>query len=259
MADSEEIAQARYSRLTWNCPLSSAHADELLGLLNLTAHTQIVDLGCGWGSLLLRAAALCASRTDSNSNKPVMFRVTGVDTDGAALERARRAAAAAGLGPEHVSFVEQAVEDWRPPPHGMDRAICLGSSHAMGGTRKMLARLAELMPAGRGARVLLGDTCWEREPTDLALSMFQDEALPLADLVAVCRETGWEVLHLSTADQREWDDFESRHRMGTREWLLAHPDSSRAPELRAQENKREQSYLTGYRGVLGFAYLVLGR
>ncbi|KAH6845751.1 SAM-dependent methyltransferase [Chaetomium sp. MPI-CAGE-AT-0009] len=266
MAETDGLAQARYARLTWNAPLSSAHADELLTHLNLTAHTQIVDLGCGWGTLLLRAAALCASHPDNNTtttttattNTPATFTATGVDTDAAALERGRRAAAAAGLDAERVSFVEQPADAWRAPPN-LDRAICIGSSHALGGSRAMLARLAELLPAGRGARVLVGEMCWEREPTEVARGMFGDEVPLLADLVAMCRETGWEVLYLNTADQREWDDFESRHRAGTREWLLANPDSPRVAEVREQEDARERSYLTGYRGVLGFVYLVLSR
>jgi hypothetical protein len=67
------------------------------------------------------------------------------------------------------------------------------------------------------------------------------------------------VLRLTTADQREWDDFESRHRAGLREWLLANPDSPQAQEIRDQQDGREREYLTVYRGVLGFVYLVLGR
>ncbi|KAK3299593.1 SAM-dependent methyltransferase [Chaetomium fimeti] len=269
MTDTDSLAQARYARLTWNAPLSSTHADELLTHLNLTAHTHIVDLGCGWGTLLLRAAALCASHTDNTTTNttttPATFTATGIDTDATAITRAQRAAAAAGLGPEHVSFISQGADTWRPPPpaHGqLDRAICIGSSHALGGSRAMLARLAELLPAGRGARALVGEMCWEREPTAAAAAargMFGEEVPLLVDLVGMCRETGWEVLGLSVADQREWDDFESGHRAGTREWLLANPDDPRVGEVREREDERERGYLTGYRGVLGFVYLVLGR
>lgn len=213
----------------------------------------------------MRAAALCTSHTDSSKKKTqIAFSATGMDTDAAALERGRRAveaAVAAGrLALGNVSFVEQPADEWRPPQsQAVDRAICIGSSHALGGSRAMLARLAELVPAGRGGRVLVGEMCWEREPTEMARGMFGEEVPMLVDLVAMCRETGWEVLHLSTADQWEWDDFESRHRAGRREWLLVHPNDPRAQEIREQEDKREREYLKGYRGVLGFVYLVMGR
>ncbi|KAB5513631.1 SAM-dependent methyltransferase [Coniochaeta sp. 2T2.1] len=234
----EPLAAARYKAMRWNTPLSESHAIELLEHLDLSTATNIVDLGCGWGELLLRAAA-------GNGVK-----ATGVDTDPTALDRGRRASMERGLD---VTFVQERAEDWQGTA---DRAFCIGSSHTLGGSRVMLARLADIVPRGR---VLLGDMCWERTPTKAAHAIFGDDILQLADMVVMCRETGWEVLHLSTADQREWDDFESRHRAGLREWMLANTDDPRAKEVRAEQDTREHEYLTVYRGVLGFAYLVLGR
>lgn len=232
------LAAARYARLHWNTPLGQDHADELLDHLDLAAANTIVDLGCGWGELLLRAAARGVAKA------------VGVDNDPAGLDRGRRAALVRGLD---VKFVERDAADWRG---AADRALCVGSSHALGGSRAMLTALAEVVPQGR---VLVGDGCWTTPPTAAALDIFGDDVLPLADLVAACGETGWQLLHLSVADQREWDDFESRHRAGTREWLLTNPDDPRAPEVRAREDAREREYLTVYRGVLDFAYLILAR
>jgi len=234
----DSLATARYAALRWNTPLSEPHAEELLDLLDLTAATSVVDLGCGWGELLLRAAA----RTRAKA--------VGLDTDPTGLDRGRRAARERGLG---VDFVEQPAAEWDGTA---DRALCIGSSHTLGGSKKMLTALAETVPHGR---VLVGDGCWEEPPTKAARDIIGPGILRLADLVAACGEAGWQVLHLNLADQREWDDFESRHRAGTREWLLANADDPRAAEVRAREEEREREYLTGYRGVLGFAYLVLAR
>ncbi|MGH3877579.1 MAG: SAM-dependent methyltransferase [Actinophytocola sp.] len=231
----DPLAAARYSRLTWNTPLSEEHATLLLDRLDPAG--RIVDLGCGWGELLLRAAARGGTGT-------------GVDTDADALNRGRRAAAERGLP---VEFVEQPAATWRGTA---DRALCVGSSHAFGGTREMLSRLAEIVPHGQ---VLVGDGCWPAPPTPAAHAIFGDDVLPLADLAAASRDAGWQVLHLDTAGQREWDDFESRHRAGQREWLLANPDDPHATEVRERHAAREHEYLTAYRGVLGFAYLVLAR
>jgi SAM-dependent methyltransferase len=232
---SDPLAAARYSRLRWNTPLSDEHAGLLLDWLAPDGH--VVDLGCGWGELLLRAVARGGTGT-------------GVDTDADALDRGRRAAASRGLP---VSFVEGPAESWQGVA---DRALCIGSSHTLGGTRAMLTRLAELVPQGRA---LIGDGCWPAPPTPAAHNIFGDEVLPLADLAAACADAGWQVLHLSTASQSEWDAFESRHRAGPREWLLANPTDPRAPEVARLHRSREQEYLTAYRGVLGFAYLVLAR
>jgi SAM-dependent methyltransferase len=231
----DPLAAARYSRLTWNTPLSDEHASLLLDRLEPAG--RIVDLGCGWGELLLRAVARGGTGL-------------GVDTDEATLDRGRRAAAERGLP---VEFVAQPADAWRGTA---DRALCVGSSHTLGGTRAMLTRLASVVPQGR---VLIGDGCWPAPPTPAAHTIFGDDVLPLADLATACRSAGWQILHLSTADQREWDDFESGHRAGQREWLLTNPEDPRAAEVRERHEERELEYLTAYRGVLGFAYLVLAR
>lgn len=236
----DTLAAARYARLRWNTPLAEDHADLLLERLALTADTTLVDLGCGWGELLLRAVARTYNRA------------IGVDSDPAALDRGRRAAVERGLV-DRVEFVEEKAESWRGTA---DRAICIGASHALGGTRAMLTALADIVPSGR---VLIGDGCWPVPPTPAALDLFGNVFMSLPDLVTAANATGWRVLHLSTADQREWDDFESRHRAGQQEWLLANQDDPRAGEVREWIDSRERVYLTAYRGVLGFAYLVLGR
>lgn len=234
----DPLAVARYARLRWNTPLSEAHAEELLDHLDLTTDTTVVDVGCGWGELLLRAAG----RTRAKA--------IGIDTDPVGLDRGRRAARDRGLG---VDFVEDVADGWQGTA---DRAICIGSSHTLGGTTAMLARLAEIVPRGR---VLVGDGFWETTPTQAALDIFGADTRNLADLAAACRETGWHVMRLSTASQQEWDDFESRHRAGVREWVLANRDDPRAADVEQQQNAREHEYLSVYRGVLGLAYLVLAR
>lgn len=238
MAD--PLAEAKYAAMTWNIPLSESHASDLLGRLNLPQASSIVDIGCGWGELLLRAAAAAGPHVSA----------TGVDTDQGLIDRARRNATGREIAAE---FIPQRGEDFRGTA---DRAMCLGSSHTLGGTRAMLSRLADIVPRGR---VLVGEMFWEKPPTEEARAMFGDEALPLVDLVGFCREAGWEVLYLTTADQREWDDFESRHRAGPREWLLGNSEDPRAADLREEMDKREMEYLTVYRGIVGYAFLVLGR
>lgn len=101
--------------------------------------------------------------------------------------------------------------------------------------------------------------CFEAPPSPAAAEMFGDEALPLAELVEQARTLGWRVLHLSTADQREWDDFESTWRAGRQEWLLKHPVHPMASEVRERLDAQLRRYTSAYRGVLGFAYLVMAR
>ena len=240
MTAPDDPDRSRYERMRWNTPLSQDHAALLLERLSVAPADTVADLGCGWGELLLRAVA------------PAGATGTGVDVDADGLARGRGLAAARGLD-ARVTFVEAEAADWDQPA---DRLLCIGSSHVLGGTGPALARLAELtLPGGR---LLYGDAGWTDPPTAAAVAMFE-EVPSLAELLEHVHATGWRVLHLSTADQREWDDFESTWRAARQEWLLGHGDDDRAPEVRSRLDAQLDAYVHTYRGVLGFCYLVLGR
>jgi SAM-dependent methyltransferase len=223
--DEDDLDAMRMARMRWNAPLSQEHAALLLERLAIGPDSRVLDLGCGWGELLLRAVAGSGAGVTG----------VGVDTNDEDLRRGRRYAA------------ERSLQD----------RVRVGASHAFGGTVNALSGLAGLVPPG--GRLLYGDLCWERTPTKEAADIFGEEATSLSVLVERARTAGWRVLHVSTVDQREWDDFESTWRAGRQEWLLGHPDDPRAPGLRAEIDAQLRSYVDVYRGVLGFAYLVLGR
>jgi cyclopropane fatty-acyl-phospholipid synthase-like methyltransferase len=226
--------------MRWNTPLSEAHADLLIEQLDVSSARSVLDMGCGWGELLLRVVEAADG-----------CRGVGVDSDMELLDRGRRAARERGLA-ERVEFVCRDAEDWDEPA---DRVVCVGSSHALGGTAPALVALSALVTPG--GRLLFGDGCWEGETTPEADAIFGDDVLPLEDVLDQARHVGWRVLSLTTADQREWDEFESSSRRGSEEWLLANPHAPDTPAVREHLDQRVSEYVTGYRGVLGFCYLVL--
>jgi cyclopropane fatty-acyl-phospholipid synthase-like methyltransferase len=238
--ESDDLEEAVFARMRWNAPLSVQHAELLLDRLDVPPGAHVADLGCGWGELLLQVVARAEQATG-----------TGVDTDAGALIRAKRLAAERHLD-EQVEFTEADVAGWNGPA---DRVLYVGASHALGGTTPALDALAGVVPAG--GRLLFGDCYWETAPSAAATEMFGEQVLPLAGLLEACRSAGWRVIHMSVASQLEWDDFESTFRAGRQEWLLAHAGDPRAADLRDWLDTRERQYIEVYRGVVGFAYLVL--
>lgn len=233
----------RYARMRWNTPLSEAHGALLVERLAIPDGARVLDVGCGWGELLLRSVSAGGPTTTG----------TGVDTDGPSIERARALAAKRGLG-TRVTFTRQEAAAWREPA---DRVLCVGAAQGFGSTVAALDALAGLVLPG--GRLLFGEAFWERPTTIEASALLGEQITPLPELVERVRARGWRVLHMSTADQREWDDFESTAVAGRQEWLLRNPDDARAAEVHGELDARLREYVCVYRGLLGMAYLVLGR
>jgi SAM-dependent methyltransferase len=226
--------------MRWNAPLSDAHASILLDEFELDSAERVLDLGCGWGELLLRAVQRSPTSTG-----------IGIDTDTVALGRGRRLIADRGLG-DRVTLLEGAAETWAEPA---DRVICVGAQHIWDGVGPALTALAGLVAPG--GRLLYGDGYLEPNPSPLTSDLFS-QTPPLTDVLEAVRRVGWRVLHLSVSDQLEWDTFESTYRAGTERWLLANPDADDASGIRHWLDRRMFEYVDGYRGELGFCWLVLG-
>ena len=234
----------RYTDLDFNAPLSDAHADELIAALRVGAHEKVVDLGCGWGELLLRV--LAAEPT---------ARGVGVEQDEANV------ALGARQPPTRVVSVNALTSNRATRPTGRARPTSQSSSAqaTRGGPAPTLDAVRPRLR--RGGRLLLGEGIWEQPSTAAALAALDaqpDDFLTSAGLVDVCLDRGFRMLSFSTATIAEWDSFESRFAAGRERWLAANPDSPHAVEVRAELDRHRNEWLNGYRGILGFAYLVLG-
>jgi len=225
------VASLTHAGLTFNAPLSDQRADDLVRRLRIPADATVVDLGCGWGELLLRILAAGPAA-----------RGVGVDSAGPALDRGRMLARERGLA-DRVTFVQHEATTWHEPA---DIVVCVAASHAMGGTLAALTRCRRLVrPHGR---VLIGEGFWSAPPSPEARKTFGD--LPeLPALVDLAVSAGLRPVYVGASTQDEWDAFESDWRAGL--------ELAEEPEARALAAERREEYLRGYRGVLGFAWLVL--
>jgi hypothetical protein len=151
-----------------------------------------------------------------------------------------------------VRLIDTGGEAWTEPA---ERVICVGASHIWERTPAALAALSELVAPG--GRLLYGDGFLEPGSSSFTTGLFEEFG-SLEDVLAAARAAGWRVLHLSVSDQLEWDEFESAFRAGPERWLLAEPGAERADDARAWLDMRMREYVGGYRGELGFCWMVLG-
>jgi SAM-dependent methyltransferase len=241
----------RLTRLTFHGPLSEARADALVRRLALAKPASVLDLGCGWGELMLRILAAVPAATG-----------TGIDLAAEDLDRGRRNAEALGLA-DRVRFVqESAVGTSRGPA---DLVLCVGSSHVLTATEPpghLPDALRELRRLVRdGGRVLLGEGFWQRTPTPAELSGMwpgaaASDQVDLASLVDLAVAAGFRPEWTETASLDEWEEFESGYQADAEVWLADHGDHPLAAATRERLDRHRAQWLS-YRGVLGLAYLTL--
>jgi SAM-dependent methyltransferase len=230
-----------YDHLDFNSPLSGARADALAAALARRGPATVLDIGCGWAELLLRVVA---AATDA--------RGLGVDSDEKLIARGRDNAARRGL----AGRVELRASDGSAPLDPADAVLCIGADHVWGDQASALAALHPLVRPG--GVLLFGTGYWQRPPTveeAAGLGATPDELPDLAILVDRCIAAGFRPLDIQTANEDEWNAFESGYLADLEEHLMTDPA---ATVQREEADRHRDGWLRGYRGVLGFAYLTLG-
>ncbi len=248
----DDLPPALGRHLTFHGPLSEARATRLIDRLAAGRPATVLDIGCGWGEVLLRVLAAAPDA-----------RGTGIDIETGDLAHGRELAKERGLA-DRVTFVaESALGTGQGPA---DLVLCLGSSHALcdpDGPHDPAAALRELRRlVAPGGRVVLGEGFWQHPPTQEELAGMWPGAqggdhLVLGALVDLAIEAGFRPARIETATDDEWEEFESGYREATEVWLAANPAHPSAEETRARVDRQRSTWLNGYRRVLGIAYLTL--
>ncbi|MDN3482000.1 class I SAM-dependent methyltransferase [Arthrobacter sp. APC 3897] len=243
-----------YESLTWLTPLSEERAAHLVAFLSDPAPARVLDMGCGWGELLLRVLMSAPQA-----------RGRGVDSASASIDRAGQQASARGLL-NRVTFdlMPGAEAQYRPA----DALICIGASQIWGPpvedaqpldyAAALRSLRALVLPGGR---LVYGEAVWSAVPHPAAtapLAGRDDEYLTADALHELIRAAGFEVVDEDLAGIQEWDDFESGYRGRFTRWLEAHDaHHPAAGQVRRQYEEQRAAYEEGYRGVLGMAYFCL--
>lgn len=242
----------RLSQVPFHGPLSEARAARLTERLTRNHPATVLDIGCGWGELMLRVLAAAPEATG-----------VGIDIDEDDLARGRAAARARGLAGRVTFARESGIGTAREPA---DVVLCVGASQALTDVPPP-GHIAAALPVLRrlvtpGGRVLFGDGFWQRPPTAAELAAMwpgttAGELPDLAQIADLAVAAGFRPAWIETASEAEWEEFESGYQADEEEWLAGHPDHPEAAEISQRHDEHRSYWLRGYRGLLGLAYLTL--
>jgi SAM-dependent methyltransferase len=245
--DRQRLSSIAHTHHPIAAPVSGVNVNRLLRRAGRGPQARILDLGCGAAAWALQALA---HHPDGLAD--------GIDLSRYALDRASAMAAERGL--EDRLILHERDARTYVPDGDYDLVLCVGSTHAFGG----FAGTLEL--AGRHVNaygvLIVGEGFWEATPSKAALSALDadpDDFTDLAGLSEAAERAGWTPIYAHVSDAAEWDDYEWSWVGALTEWALdnpGHPDA--AGTLAAARDHRDR-WLRGYRGILGFATLVLRR
>ena len=243
-----------YEDLMFMAPLSEQRADQLVGFLTGDLQGTVIDIGCGWAELLLRAVAAAPDALGE-----------GLDTNPASIDHGRHLVEERGLTERVILTCGDGKDQ---APERADAVVCIGASQVWGPPvednqpldySSALAAIRAMVP--RGARVVYGEGIWSRPPTVEAVAPLAgrlDEFVSLSELVDIAVAQGFMPVAVHEASVDEWDQFESGFGACYATWLAEHgPDHPDAAEVHARAVQQRTGYFGGYRGIMGMAYLAL--
>lgn len=232
------VSVGNYDSLDFNSPMTDATAELLVAELTAQHPLSIIDVGCGWGELLLRLAACCPGAV-----------AVGIDNDEVLLKRARANATNRSLR-DRVTFRVDLTD-----AEASDIVICIGAEQVFGSLRDALSELHALVRPG--GRLLFGTLCWDQPPSAERAAEFV--GVPeLPEIVAITNDAGWRPLALRSASLDDWDRFEFGFMGDWEQVVMAAETEDQAAEARRAADGYRNSYFQR-RGVLGFMYVTLGR
>ena len=238
--DRAAVSRIAHGELALYNPLADADLDAAIAGLDLAPGARVLEVACGRAETLRRIA----SRWSISG--------VGYDLDAELIARGRGATRAS---------VELMVAD-QPPGGPFDLAVCIASSHALGGFPAALERLRELVsPRGQ---VLLGEGYWRRPPDPDYLKALgdadEDELASYGGLLEAAEDAGLVPLWSCVASERDWDRYEWTMVMNCERWAAKHAEDPSAETVRARAvAARRRLALPGGRETLGFALLLLRR
>ncbi|MFN0059741.1 MAG: class I SAM-dependent methyltransferase [Planctomycetota bacterium] len=232
-------------------PVSDSAVDDLLQRVSDERHTEpatslrALDVGCGKGEVLIRAAALLGATG------------IGVDQNASFIAEAR-AAAAKRLPKDAVEFHGCRFEEFAFDDTPISFVICTGASHVFGDFPTALTRVAARLDARGWA--LFGEGFWQQPSAADYLASFggsADEMVSLPATLERAQAAGFRVIAHRVSSPADWNAYETSYFESMQRWLADNPTDPDAPAFRAKSKNWFSAYQRWGHQTMGFVIMLL--
>lgn len=227
-------------------PVSAQRALSIVEKVPLGADSQVLDVACGRGGLLLDAVALHGCRG------------LGLTTDAHACADARASAARERVD-DRVEFRLGVPADF-VPERRYDAILCVGAPECVGSLDDTAARCLEWLRVG--GMLVIGAPFLRRSPPPGYRGVLGEAAERLQPTGVYAHRvvgSGFELLVTAVCSEFEWDAYESAAYRAHVRYAAEHPDDPGADAMRARAEAWYQAYWKYGRDTLGYAFHLFRR
>ncbi|MCZ8520803.1 MULTISPECIES: SAM-dependent methyltransferase [Paenibacillus] len=225
-------------------PLDQTKLARMLERMGLFPGARVLDVGAGQGELALRMIerfGVCVTALELSAEAAEL-----------GLSRAQGRAAEGALT---YAIGDAGEEIARIPDGSLDAALCVGSSHALGGRDAVFAKLFPLLRPG--GTLLLGEGYWKQKPAPAYLEALgggaeESEITDHAGNVTAGEEAGLIPIWAAVTSEDEWDDYEWLYAKSIEDYALEQPDDPDLPAMLDKSRRWRNTYMTWGRDTLGF-------
>lgn len=223
-------------------PAGSARVDRAIELLSLPANARVLDIGAGKCEWLARIAR--------------RWNAQGVGIEPARLfADEARSLQADVVSAGRLEIVETAADEYLAASSSdtFDAAICIGSSHALGGYANTLDAL--IRRVNPGGVLVFGEGYWKKKPDAAyleALGGDESELNSHAGNIGTAIDHGCTPLWCTTVTDDEWDEYEWAYSRNIENFVREHPDDPDAAAMLARSRSWRDTVIKWGRDTLGF-------
>ncbi|MFY4775771.1 SAM-dependent methyltransferase [Metabacillus sp. RGM 3146] len=222
-------------------PLPASKIDKIIKLLSLHASDNVIDIGSGKGEILLRIIERYKAKC------------TAIEQFEGYAEKLRLCAGKRGILKKIDIIQEDAKEAIKSVSKPFHTGICIGASHALGGYRKTIEALTNLVE--KGGYIVIGELYWRKHPDEEYLKGFgakEKDLLSHAENIFTAEEYGLTPVWAATASEDDWDCYEWQYSKSIEDYCFHHPEDPDSKAMLEKIRSWRRLYLKWGRDTLGF-------